>query len=78
MKTMQKRTNEITNPSDYRNIGYPSSKSIIRVENSQNNGCIGYAANHTCCRSTPVINPADDLQDCDADDGNNANGYPVL
>ena len=74
----EEELNEITNPSDYRNIGYPNTQQIyVRVENSQNNGCIGYAPLITLVVDpTPVINPVDDLQDCDdADDGNNANGF---
>ncbi len=74
----EEELNEITNPSDYRNIGYPNTQQIyVRVENSQNNGCIGYAPLITLVVDpTPVINPVDDLQDCDdTDDGNNANGF---
>ena len=69
--------NQIADPANYRNIGYPNTQQIyVRVDNSQNNECIGFFPLITLTVDpVPVINPVTDLEDCDnADDGDFLNG----
>ena len=69
--------NQIPDPSNYRNIGFPNTQQIyVRVDNSQNNECIGFSPLITLIVDpVPVANPVADLEECDnADDGDFANG----
>ena len=70
--------NAIEDPENYRNIGFPNTQQIyVRVDNNQNNECIGYVPLITLIVDpVPVANPVADLQDCDnADDGDPNNGF---
>jgi hypothetical protein len=71
-------TNPISNVSNYRNIGSPSSQIIyVRVDNLQNNDCIGVAPIITLTVDpVPVANPVADLQlEDNDDDGDATNGF---
>jgi gliding motility-associated-like protein len=70
--------NSIADPSDYRNIGFPNSQQIyVRVENANNNDCIGFAPLITLnVDPVPVSNVVPNLELCDnSDDGNPTNGF---
>ncbi|MFD2568070.1 T9SS type B sorting domain-containing protein [Pseudotenacibaculum haliotis] len=69
--------NAITDPANYRNIGYPNSQQIyVRVDSNLDNDCLGFGAHITLnVDPIPTANPVTDLELCDnADDGDFTNG----
>ena len=69
--------NAISDPSNYRNIGFPNTQQIyVRADNSQNNECIGLFPLITLeVDPVPVANQVSNLELCDnSDDGANDNG----
>lgn len=70
--------NPITDPSNYRNIGYPDSQQIyIRVDSDLDNDCLGFGPFiNLTVDPVPVANPVSDLELCDdANDGDFTNGF---
>ncbi|MCH3883246.1 hypothetical protein L1S33_12765, partial [Tenacibaculum sp. K20-16] len=73
-------TNEITDATNYRNIGYPNTQQIyVRVDNNLDNGCLGLGPYINLNVSpTPVandINPDNEYELCDDFvDGDGSNG----
>lgn len=61
--------NQITNVSNYRNIGYPNSQQIWgRVDSSNDNACYGYGAYVTLnVEKLPTANPVTIARQCDDD-----------
>ena len=69
--------NVIADPSNYRNIGYPSTQQIyVRVDNNLNNECIGVVPLITLnVDPVPSAAEVDDMELCDnLDDGDGFNG----
>ena len=69
--------NPIADPSNYRNIGYPTTQNIfIRVDSNLDNDCLGFGSHITLnVDPVPVANPVNNLVLCDnGDDGDFANG----
>ena len=69
--------NAIANPSNYRNIGTPTTQNIfIRVDSNLDNDCLGFGSHITISVDpAPVANPVNNLELCDnGDDGEFANG----
>jgi len=69
--------NAISDPSNYRNIGYPNSQQIyIRVDSDLDNDCLGFGPYITLTVDpVPTVNPYDNLELCDnLDDGDGFNG----
>ena len=67
----------ITDPSNYRNIGYPNSQQIyIRVDSDLDNDCLGFGPFiNLTVNPVPTADPVGDLELCDnLDDGNGFNG----
>lgn len=65
-------TNEITDISNYRNIGYPNSQYIyVRVDSSISNDCLGLGPHILLTvEALPVANPLSDMRACDDDNDN--------
>ena len=61
--------NEITNPSNYRNIGYPGSQFIyVRVDSAITNDCLGLGAHILLnVEALPIANPVGIANECDDD-----------
>jgi gliding motility-associated-like protein len=73
----QSEINRITNLTNYRNIGFPGGHQIfVRVDNVNNNECIGFAPLITLVVDpVPVAIGVDDLELCDdINDGDGFNG----
>ena len=69
--------NAIADPSNYRNIGYPTTQNIfIRVDSNLDNDCLGFGSHITLnVDPVPTVSPINNLELCDnADDGDFANG----
>lgn len=69
--------NAITDPSNYRNIGYPNSQGIyVRVDSDLDNDCLGFGIHVTLnVDPVPTANPVNNLELCDnTDDGDFTNG----
>jgi hypothetical protein len=69
--------NPITNPANYRNIGYPNTQNIyIRIDSDIDNECLGLGHHITLTvNPVPIANPVNNLVLCDdISDGNDANG----
>ncbi|AXT20229.1 gliding motility-associated C-terminal domain-containing protein [Flavobacteriaceae bacterium AU392] len=62
--------NAITDPSNYRNIGYPNSQDIyIRVDSEINNDCLGFGVHVTLnVEALPIANTVTIERQCDDDD----------
>lgn len=49
---------EITNTSNYRNIGFPNSQTIwVRVESTLDNSCYGFKTFNVVVEALPIVNP---------------------
>jgi len=61
--------NEITDPTNYRNIGYPNTQQIyVRVDNGLSNDCLGLGAHITLIvEALPTANPVTIARQCDDD-----------
>ena len=61
----------ITNPADYRNIGFPNTQTIwVRVDNTTDNSCYGFRTFDVVVEALPVanpINPLNIIRHCDDD-----------
>lgn len=58
--------NEITNISNYRNIGYPNTQLIwVRVDSTVDNGCYGFANVTLTVEALPTANPVTIARQCD-------------
>ena len=70
--------NPITDPSNYRNIGYPITQQIyVRVDSQLDNDCLGLAQAITLTTDpVPEANPVNNLELCDdLSDGDGFNGF---
>lgn len=70
-------SNPITDPANYRNIGYPTTQNIyIRIDSDIDNACLGLGHHITLrVNPIPIANPVDNLFLCDdIADGDDANG----
>lgn len=59
----------ITNPANYRNIGFPNNQTIwVRVDSTVDNSCFGFKTFNVVVEALPVanpINPTNSLRHCD-------------
>jgi len=72
--------NEISDISNYRNIGYPSNITrqtiYFKITNKNNNNCNGTGELYLKTNAVPLANEVDDLELCDdAIDGDGTNGF---